>query len=77
MESQVKKEIVELAKKEGLDLVEDMAANAVRTAFAILRALAPRLKGESSLIVLPIIAAIEPILMRLVDKIDGEDDPEY
>lgn len=70
-------EIIEILKEDGLDLAEDMAVNAVKGAFRLIKAMLPKVNPVVAMIVTPLLDQLEPILLGLVDKIDGEDDPEY
>lgn len=72
-----KTEVVEVLKTEGLDVAEDMAVNAVKAAFKILILLAPKVSQTAGAIIAPMLAVLEPRILELLDKIDGEDDPEY
>jgi len=72
-----KSEVMGVLKSEGLDVAEDMAVNAVRAAFKILIMLAPKVSQTAGAIIAPMLAVLEPRILELLDKIDGEDDPEY
>lgn len=72
-----KTEVVEVLKTEGLDVAEDMAVNAVKAAFKILILLAPKVSQTAGAIIAPMLAVLEPRILELLDKIDGEDDPGY
>lgn len=70
-------EIIEILKEDGLDLAEDMAVNAVKGAFRLIKAMLPKVNPIVAVIVTPLLDQLEPVLLGLVDKIDGEDDPDY
>lgn len=72
-----KTEVVTVLKSEGLDVAEDMAVQAVKAAFKILAALAPKVSQTAGAIIGPLLAVLEPRILELLDKIDGEDDPGY
>lgn len=72
-----KTEVVTVLKSEGLDVAEDMAVKAVRAAFKILILLAPKVSQTAGAIIGPLLAVLEPRILELLDKIDGEDDPGY
>jgi len=72
-----KTEVVTVLKSEGLDVAEDMAVNAVKAAFKILILLAPKVSQTAGAIIAPMLAVLEPRILELLDKIDGEDDPGY
>jgi N-acetylmuramoyl-L-alanine amidase len=73
--------IVEELKKEGLDLAEDTVVRIIRVMFKTIPIILanssnPFVKGLSTIAV-PVLSAVEKPLLGLVDKMDGEDDPEY
>lgn len=72
-----KKEITDILKAEGLDLAEDMAVQAVRVAFRIMIAVVPKVSNGLGAIIGPLVQIVEPQVLALLDKIDGEDDPAY
>lgn len=71
------KEVIAVLKSEGMDIAEDMAVQAVKSAFKILILLAPKVSQTAGAIIAPMLAVLEPRILELLDKIDGEDDPEY
>ena len=70
-------EIVEILKNEGLDLAEDMAVNAVHGSIKLLKTMLPKINPVVAMILTPMLDQLEPVLLSIIDKIDGEDDPEY
>ena len=70
--SEEKNIILEELKKEGLNLAEDTVAGVVK---AIFRAVPRLLPATLAPVVAGVLLAIEPTVLGLVDKIDGEDDP--
>lgn len=71
------KEIVAVLKDQGLDIAEDMAVHAVRGAMELLKAMLPKVNPMLAMVFNPMLDTLEPMLLGIVDKIDGEDDPEY
>jgi len=69
-----KKEIVGILKTEGLDVAEDMAVVAVRSAIAILRVMMPKLSNGFGLAFNLLLDAYEPRILDLLDQIDGKKD---
>lgn len=72
-----KNEFIEFFKSEGIDVAEDMAVAAARSIFNLLRVLLPKMSKDFGVISGPMIDLIEPQVLKMLDKIDGEDDPEY
>jgi len=66
-----KKLIVEELKKEGLDLAEDTAVNAVKSVFRILDKLAE--STPSLLMVVGMLNLAKPVIFEALDKIDGKE----
>lgn len=77
MEKDLKRDILDIAKMEGLDLAEDMAVSAVKAAFTLVSILVTRYSKDYGVIIGPLLNTIEPIILKAIDKIDGEDDPGY
>jgi len=75
MDEQFKKEIIEMAKKRGLDLAEDAAGDLADLALDVLGAVIKKSKNSyDDLVWAALEAKVREILADLVDKIDGEDD---
>lgn len=72
-----KTEVIEVLKTEGLDVAEDMAVTAVKSAVALLKVLIPKLSTGFGMAFNFFIDAYLPEILKMLDKIDGEDDPEY
>lgn len=70
--SEGKNVVLEELKKEGLDLAEDTVAGVVK---AVFRAIPRLLPATLAPVVAGVLLAVEPTVLSLVDKIDGEDDP--
>lgn len=77
MDEKTKKEILETLKVEGLDIAEDLAVVAVRSAFALIKLLVPKISSTGGAMASAMLAIVEPKILELLDKIDGEDDKEY
>lgn len=77
MKAELKKEILETLKVEGLDIAEDMAVMAVRGAFALIKVLAPKISATGGAMAIAMIAVLEPKILSLIDEIDGKDNPDY
>jgi hypothetical protein len=71
------KEIIEILQKEGLEVAEDMAVEAVRGAIRLIKAMLPKVHPILEGIIGPMLDQLEPVLLGIVDKIDGVDDPNY
>lgn len=71
------KEITDILKTQGLDIAEDLAVQALNGSFELIKALLPKLDTTVAMIVSPILDTIKPMLLEMIDKIDGVDDPEY
>jgi hypothetical protein len=69
-----KKEIISIAKDQGLDLAEDTAAAAVKTAINLLRVIVPKLSTGAGFMVNSFLDIYEKKIFELVDKIDGKVD---
>lgn len=72
-----KQVVVSVLKKEGIEIGEEMAVNAVRAAFRLIIALAPQVSTGLGRTVPAIISYIEPLILEQLDKIDGKDSPDY
>jgi hypothetical protein len=72
-----KKEIVDVLKEEGLVVAEEMAVNAVRAAFKLIRGVASKVDPDIGFLVTTVLTYAEPKLLTLIDSIDGEDNPDY
>lgn len=72
-----KKEIIEVFKAEGIEVAEEMAVAAVRSAFRLIAILVPKWSKVAGLMIVPVLVYIEPFVLRMVDMIDGKDNPKY
>ena len=77
MEQEVKDEIMNILKEEGLELAEDTVVQIVNVAFGIIERVVPKMNVGVGAIIVPIAMLLKPTLLTLVDKIDGKDSPEY
>lgn len=75
--SETKNEIIELAKSEGLELTEEVAVKAVRFAFSLVRTYTPKFSFGLDGVAKYLCDFLEPKILALVDKIDGQDNPAY
>lgn len=71
------KEIVRVLKDEGLDIAEDMAVHAVKGAFQLIKTMLPKVNPVVALVMIPMLDTLQPLLLDVIDKIDGEDNPDY
>lgn len=69
-----KKEIIDIAKNEGLDLAEDVAVDVVKTALQIIRTIVPKLSAGAGKMVNFFLDAYEDEIFKLLDEIDGKKD---
>jgi hypothetical protein len=72
MDKQLKNDIIDIFKGEGLEVVEDTAEIACKGAFALLRVLAPKLPFGLSIFFLPALDMLEKEVLELVDEIDED-----
>jgi len=68
--------LLEGLKKEGLDVAEDAAAGAVKAVFKALPAFLLATENKYDDMLIPILGIVEPQVLAVVDKIDGEDDAD-
>ena len=72
-----KEMVIDFFKSEGLDVAEDTVVAAVRGSFKLIKKAVPMFSTGLGVIINPMIDYIEGLVLTQVDKIDGEDDPEY
>lgn len=70
-------EIIAIFKEEGLDLPEELVVHAIRVVFKMLATMLPRVNPILAMVVAPMLSQLEPVLLDIVDKIDGKDNPAY
>lgn len=73
MNDEMKKELVELLKAEGLDIAEDTAIALVKAVFKVIPELVLKTENKMDDLLIPILAVVEPKILELLDKIDGEE----
>ena len=71
---EVMKIVVEELKKEGIDLAEELVAGAVKAVFKAIPKIVLATENKVDDLLVPVLAVVEPKVLELVDKIDGEDD---
>ena len=69
----IKKLIIDELKKEGLDIAEDAAISAVKAVLKVVPKVVAATENKVDDIPVAIIPVIEPALLDLLDKIDGEE----
>lgn len=72
-----KKAVTDILKSEGLEVAEELAVTSVRAAIKLLSELLPKLSNGFGTAFVLFMKAYEPELMKLLDKIDGKDNPAY
>lgn len=72
-----KKEIIDVLKSEGLHVGEEAAVMAVKAAMKIMALIVPKVSTGLGAMIIPVLAYIEPLILAQLDKIDGEDNPDY
>lgn len=68
-----KKQIVGLVKDQGIDLGEDMAIAAVKTAIELIKVIVPQLSRGAGTMLNLFLGAYEEDIYKLLDKIDGKE----
>lgn len=68
-----KKQIVGLVKDQGIDLGEDMAIAAVKTAIELIKVIVPQLSRGAGTMLNLFLGAYEDDIYKLLDKIDGKE----
>ncbi|MCK5884213.1 MAG: hypothetical protein KAG61_11025 [Bacteriovoracaceae bacterium] len=72
-----KGDILAVVKEAGIELAEETAVATVRQAFDIIEVLAPKISLGLGAMVPAMRRIIEPPILALLDKIDGQDNPDY
>lgn len=62
-------------KKQGLNIAEDTAVSACKAVIKSLPAFLLATENKYDDMLIPLLGVIEPNVLALLDKIDGEDDP--
>ena len=69
-----KQEIINIAKDQGLDLAEDMAIAAAKTALNLLRIIVPKVSKGAGLMINLFLDSYEFRIFEMLDEIDGKKD---
>ncbi len=77
MSKLISSEVIEIFKEQGLTVSEELAVNAVRAVFKVLMVTIPKVSVGLGIIIGPIIDRYEPMILAMLDKIDGKDSPDY
>ncbi len=67
------KELMELLKIHGLEVAEDVATTTVRAVFATIPTIIKTTPTPFDDLLLPMLPAVEKVILDLCDKIDGEE----
>ena len=73
MNEELKAKLMEEAKKEGLNLAEDSVKKTIEFLFAAFPQIAAASENKIDDAVIPFLGLAKPLVMDLVDKIDGEE----
>ena len=68
-----KKKLVEILKKNGLNIAEDTAILAVKSIFKAIPEIVKETENKVDDLLIPLISVVEPSILKLLDKIDGEE----
>ena len=63
----------DILKAQGLDLAEDAVALVVKGVLKSLPAIVTATENKFDDMLIPLLAVVEPQLMKLIDKIDGQE----
>lgn len=77
MENELKKEIIDILKKDGLEIAEETAVQATKAAFSLLKILLPKVSNGFGSFIVPMLGYAQDKVLELIDEIDGIDSPEY
>lgn len=77
MDKKTEKEVLDILKNQGLDIAEATAVQAVKAAFSLMLLLVPKISKGLGQIIIPLVMYAEAEVLALVDKIDGQDNPDY
>ena len=72
-----KEQIIDIAKDQGLDLAEDMAVAAAKTALNLLRVILPKVSRGFGLAFNLFLDSYEFKIYEMLDQIDGKKDLEH
>ena len=68
-----KQELIEELKKEGLSIGEDLAEAIVKVSFRMLPKVFANSTNKYDDLLIPLLAVVEPIVLKELDKIDGQE----
>jgi hypothetical protein len=71
---EIKKELVEKLKEEGFEIAEDVVLKLFKILYPFASALVLATPNKIDDVLIPILAVIEPQILKLIDKIDGKQD---
>jgi hypothetical protein len=71
---EIKKELVEKLKSEGFEIAEDAVLKLFKVLYPFATALVLATPNKIDDVLVPILAVLEPKIIALIDKIDGEVD---
>lgn len=77
MDTSLKKEIVDILKKDGLEIAEETAVQATKAAFSLLKILLPKISNGFGSFIVPMLGYAQDEVLKLIDEIDGIDNPNY
>lgn len=76
----LKDEILKIVQEQGFGLAteaEEAAVKSVKFAFELIRLLVPKVSVGLGRIIGPMTYLVEPEILKMLDSIDGKDNPEY
>jgi hypothetical protein len=68
-----KAELVEILKKNGLDIAEDAAVMAIKAVFKAIPEIVLATENKFDDLLIPLLGILEPQILTLADKIDGQE----
>jgi hypothetical protein len=68
-----KAQLVEILKRNGLNIAEDAASMAVKAVFKAIPEIVIATENKFDDLLIPLVGILEPQILALVDKIDGEE----
>jgi len=68
-----KAKLVEILKQNGLELAEETATMAVKAVFKAIPEIVKLTENQVDDLLIPLISVIEPPILSLIDKIDGQE----
>jgi hypothetical protein len=67
------KDLVEILKKHGLNIAEDTATVAVKAVFKAIPDIVIATENKYDDLLVPVFSVLEPKILELIDKIDGQE----